>query len=247
MQGKMEHLNSYLRFLGFEPYSNNIRFSSLLETKTDANASLVREKREDASLRHIKETLIDEEPITKIPPKIIHMREICFTPEELDLYWCIIKCRRQKVKNTRRSNWIKDTPETPSALLAKLQKACNHPSLAYIGRKDLRKLCSKIFEDSYVSSKIKAIMDILNSIVNGQAVIESDNAMESGSSETAPEKALIFSRFTEVLDLLELQLIGHHIQFRRLDGGMEVKPRKKAVRDFDTNPEVCKYLNFAFA
>jgi hypothetical protein len=44
------------------------------------------------------ETLIDEDPIANIPPKIIHMREICFTPEELDVYWSIIRQRRLKVE-----------------------------------------------------------------------------------------------------------------------------------------------------
>lgn len=126
-------------------------------------------------------------------------------------------------KNTRWSNWREDTPETPSETLAKLQNACNHPILTCIGKKGL---CSKIFEDSYVSSKMKAVMDILNSILSGQA-----------------EKVLIFAYFTGVLDLLELQLIGHHIQFRRLDGGMEVNPRERAVKDFKTNPEVCNDIS----
>ncbi|CAN6236336.1 unnamed protein product [Urochloa humidicola] len=62
--------------------------------------------------------------------------------------------------------------------------------------------------------------------------------MESSSSDTAPEKVLIFSHFIGVLDLLKLQLIGQHIQFRRLDGVMEVKAREKAVTDFNTDPEV---------
>ncbi|CAN6240998.1 unnamed protein product [Urochloa humidicola] len=105
-------------------------------------------------LRHMKNTLIDEGPITNIPQKVIHMREICFTPEELNLYWCIIKRHQKNAKNyhfwkkTGRSSWITDTPETPSALRTKFQKAGNHPSLVYnIGRKDRKKLCSKILEE----------------------------------------------------------------------------------------------------
>jgi SNF2 family DNA or RNA helicase len=121
------------------------------------------------------------------------------------------------------------------SLLKRLQQACNHPCLA--------KNCDDeqyrtIFERSYVSSKIKAIIDILNSVINQDAIIENDRTTKSCSSESAPVKALVFSQFTRMLDLLEPLLNTSHMQFRRLDGKMIRKWRHKAVNDFNMNPKV---------
>ncbi|GLJ36518.1 hypothetical protein SUGI_0733660 [Cryptomeria japonica] len=54
----------------------------------------------------------------------------------------------------------------------------------------------------------------------------------------APEKAIVFSQWTSMLDLLEGQLKKSCIQYRRLDGTMSVLARDKAVNDFKTSPEV---------
>lgn len=101
--------------------------------------------------------------------------------------------------------------------------------------------CSTILERSYVSSKMKAIVDILNSIMNKHAFTESDSNIESSTIESAPEKVLIFSQFTRMLDLLQPLLNSNGIQFRRLDEKMNRKARDEAVKDFNTNPEVLPY------
>ena len=53
------------------------------------------------------------------------------------------------------------------------------------------------------------------------------------------EKAIVFSQWTRMLDLLETCLKNSSIQYRRLDGTMTVLARDKAVKDFNTLPEVC--------
>jgi SNF2 family DNA or RNA helicase len=88
---------------------------------------------------------------------------------------------------------------------------------------------------------MKAIVDILNSIMNKHAFTESDSNIESSTIESAPEKVLIFSQFTRMLDLLQPLLNSNGIQFRRLDGKMNRKARDEAVKDFNTNPEVLPY------
>ncbi|GJN26362.1 hypothetical protein PR202_gb14288 [Eleusine coracana subsp. coracana] len=100
------------------------------------------------------------------------------------------------------------------SLLKDLQQACNHPCL--VKKRDHQQCCT-ILERSYVSSKIKTTMDTLNSVINKNAIIESGRTTESGSSESAPEKVLVFSQFTRMLDMLEPILNSSHIQFRRLD------------------------------
>ncbi|XP_057962916.1 helicase-like transcription factor CHR28 [Malania oleifera] len=54
----------------------------------------------------------------------------------------------------------------------------------------------------------------------------------------AGEKAIVFSQWTRMLDLLEANLKDSSIQYRRLDGTMSIVARDKAVKDFNTLPEV---------
>ncbi|CAN6198798.1 unnamed protein product [Urochloa humidicola] len=96
---------------------------------------------------------------------------------------------------------------------------------------------SSISQSSYISSKIQAAIDILNSIIAQDAITESDT-MESNGSRVAPQKAIVFSQWTGMLDLLELSLNSNLIQYRRLDGTMSLNSRDKAVKDFNTDPEV---------
>ncbi|KAF8031266.1 hypothetical protein BT93_D0459 [Corymbia citriodora subsp. variegata] len=58
------------------------------------------------------------------------------------------------------------------------------------------------------------------------------------SNKPAPEKAIVFSQWTRMLDLLEDRLKDSSIQYRRLDGTMSVLARDKAVKDFNSLPEV---------
>ncbi|CAL5344926.1 unnamed protein product [Camellia sinensis] len=58
------------------------------------------------------------------------------------------------------------------------------------------------------------------------------------SIKVAGEKAIVFSQWTRMLDLLEDCLKKSSIQYRRLDGTMSVLARDKAVKDFNTLPEV---------
>lgn len=117
--------------------------------------------------------------------------------------------------------------------MKKLQLACDHPCLVKSRSDD--QPCSTIFERT---SKMNTIIDILNSVVKKHTITESDNNIESSSTESVPEKALVFSQFTKVLDLLEPILNSNGIQFRRFDRKVKDKSREKAVKDFKTKPEV---------
>ncbi|KAL4563176.1 hypothetical protein LXL04_027212 [Taraxacum kok-saghyz] len=69
------------------------------------------------------------------------------------------------------------------------------------------------------SSKIKAALHFLQSI-------------------SVNEKAIVFSQWTRMLDLLEVCLEDSSIGYRRLDGTMSVHARDKAVTEFNTLPDV---------
>ncbi|KAE8720301.1 glucose-induced degradation protein 8-like protein isoform X1 [Hibiscus syriacus] len=121
-------------------------------------------------------------------------------------------------------------------------------------------------EDSlYGSSKIKAALDVLKSVAKPQddglkasGCPEDSSSLPSGdspsgfpdetslvtgeslndSSKVCGEKAIVFSQWTRMLDLFEACLKSSSIQYRRLDGTMSVAARDKAVKDFNTLPEV---------
>lgn len=125
------------------------------------------------------------------------------------------------------------------------------------------------FGCSYVSSKIKAALEVLQSLSKPRdcsAMVSSprydegncysNNTSDPGSgvshvkmssdldgnsnhsTKITGEKALVFSQWTGMLDLLEACLKKSSIQYRRLDGTMSVIARDKAVKDFNTIPEV---------
>ncbi|KAL1545370.1 helicase-like transcription factor CHR28 isoform X1 [Salvia divinorum] len=106
-----------------------------------------------------------------------------------------------------------------------------------------------VLQRNYVSSKIKFALEILKSCISkGQSseshdlfifdedVSASDHEFEAAS--VAPEKAIVFSQWTSMLDLVEMSLKNNHISYRRLDGTMSIVARDRAVKDFNTDPEV---------
>lgn len=116
------------------------------------------------------------------------------------------------------------------------------------------------------SSKIKAALDILESLSRphspttvmndkNQTSQNGENNQQLDKAFTLPatpvkssadslvkvvgEKAIVFSQWTKMLDLLETCLKSSCIQYRRFDGKMTVAARDAAVQDFNTLPEVC--------
>ncbi|KAF8114175.1 hypothetical protein N665_0040s0030 [Sinapis alba] len=98
----------------------------------------------------------------------------------------------------------------------------------------------------YESSKIKAALEILQSLARPQDSTDMNQISQKSEDSNLPvipvkvvgEKAICFSQWTKMLDLLEASLIRSRIQYRRLDGTMSVAARDKAVQDFNTLPEV---------
>ncbi|XP_058196739.1 helicase-like transcription factor CHR28 isoform X2 [Rhododendron vialii] len=112
------------------------------------------------------------------------------------------------------------------------------------------------------SSKIKAALEVLQTLSKPSLSLpslssENSDPLSSGlerylldnrnsdldnglneSLKVAGEKAIVFSQWTRMLDLLETCLKDSSIQYRRLDGTMTVAARDKAVKDFNTLPEV---------
>lgn len=124
---------------------------------------------------------------------------------------------------------------------------------------------------SSYSTKIKAALEILQSLPKSQLSLKNNfEKSEGGSSHSSvdtansvserssmdlcgigntnpqrcskieiSEKAIVFSQWTRMLDLLEGPLKASSVRYRRLDGTMSIAAREKAIKDFNTLPEVC--------
>ncbi|GAB2261832.1 hypothetical protein Droror1_Dr00002829 [Drosera rotundifolia] len=121
---------------------------------------------------------------------------------------------------------------------------------------DLPDRSSLMMSNAYSSSKIRAALEILQSHAKSRTKFvdldDSDGSDEDfmetelqprkRSSSELPIKTIVFSQWTGMLDLFEISLNQSLIQYRRLDGGMSLAARDKAVREFNSNPKVSVML-----
>lgn len=122
---------------------------------------------------------------------------------------------------------------------------------------------SSILQSDYISSKIKAALEILMSHCKSNSQLSQLHGVDSSNLEEellnsgvscsdaqieAPRKAIVFSQWIGMLDLVEMALKQSGLEYRKLDGTMTLYARDKAVREFNTDPEVallyqiCKFL-----
>ena len=72
--------------------------------------------------------------------------------------------------------------------------------------------------------------------------VTSESTVSAIERVDTTEKAIVFSQWTSMLDLLEIPLKQAGFCYRRLDGTMSVVARDRAVSDFNTLPEVRSYV-----
>lgn len=126
---------------------------------------------------------------------------------------------------------------------------------------------SILMQHDYTSAKIKAVLEILQTYCLGNAddaeihkdtecdkdgssdcevmevsqsgvKVAKHTTVHSSTPSDGPVKAIIFSQWTGMLDLVESNLNQFCIQYRRLDGRMSLAARDRAVKDFNSDPEV---------
>ncbi|KAK6921494.1 Helicase, C-terminal, partial [Dillenia turbinata] len=127
---------------------------------------------------------------------------------------------------------------------------------------------SIVLQNEYSSAKIRAALDILQSSCGLRSSdseqdiqcnwssaktmkteccysgvnVATHTTVYTNSEADKPIKAIVFSQWTRMLDLVETSLNQHLIQYRRLDGTMTLSARDKAVKDFSADPEVIVML-----
>lgn len=129
---------------------------------------------------------------------------------------------------------------------------------------------SLVQNSEYSSSKIKAVLEVLQSSCklktpgllntpegNRDSLPSDDSDIEDFDSDVkvtkhtskysectsgGPLKAIIFSQWTSMLDLVETSMEQSGVKYRRLDGRMTLTARDRAVKDFNTDPEITVML-----
>lgn len=374
IQNAIDDLYSYFRFLKYDPYWIYKEFCSGIKTPIHDNPPNGYKKLQAVlrtiMLRRTKGTILDGEPIIRLPPKTIKLCKVDFTQEERDFYCRLEADSRAQFAEYAAAGTVKQNYVNILLMLLRLRQACDHPLLVRgfasgsnsISSLDMAKklpqekqihllncfeaslaicgLCSDPPEDAvvtscghvfcnqcicehlngddtlcptakckahlnrssvfsvatlrcslsdqttlesnsscsfdcaYDSSKIKAAIEVLQSVTKGRkfsrvsssgsvgegiSSVENTSSLHSGglhektcskeeikgmdeafcgSVTVVGEKAIVFSQWTRMLDLLEGCLKDSSIQYRRLDGTMSVVARDKAVKDFNTLPEV---------
>ncbi|OMO98220.1 SNF2-related protein [Corchorus capsularis] len=384
IQNTIDDLYSYFRFLRHEPYCVYKAFYNGIKVAISRDYEKGYKKLQavlkTVMLRRTKATLIDGEPIIRLPPKTIGMQKVDFTAEERAFYTQLESDSRSQFKAYAAAGTVNQNYANILLMLLRLRQACDHPLLVKgFDSKSIRKsddpvgqdsiemaktlprdmlinllnsledsfaicrvcsdsaenpvitMCGHVFcyqcvsefltgdenmcpvtgckeqlgtdivfskatlrscitggvnaspmhpqsfeksvllQDEFSSSKIKTVVEILQSKClsknssqelqssigcNGassssvQTFTETDSdisvvkrtTVHSHSVADGPIKAIVFSQWTSMLDLVERSLNSNKINYRRLDGTMSLAARDRAVKDFNTDPEVTVML-----
>lgn len=94
-----------------------------------------------------------------------------------------------------------------------------------------------------MSSKIRAVINTLRALPVFDGSTSSSDQVDGliNSSGRRTEKAIVFSQWTSMLDLLESSLKKEGFCYRRLDGTMSIQARDRALSDFKQSPDVSIY------
>ena len=90
------------------------------------------------------------------------------------------------------------------------------------------------------SSKINAVIKTILALPMVTNT-DQDRFRRQNNASLSRKKALVFSQWTRMLDLLEISLGREGICYRRLDGTMSTQARERALSEFKTLPEVIAY------
>ncbi|CAA6673393.1 unnamed protein product [Spirodela intermedia] len=133
LQNSLDDLYGYFRFLKYDPYAVYSSFCSSIKNPIATNPTAGYKKLQailrTIMLRRTKGTLIDGEAIIKLPPKLINLKKIYFSPEEREFYSSLEADSRQKFKAFAAAGTVNQNYASILLLLLRLRQACDHPLL----------------------------------------------------------------------------------------------------------------------
>ncbi|KAL1176220.1 hypothetical protein V6Z11_A04G143600 [Gossypium hirsutum] len=133
IQNAVDDLYSYFRFLRHEPY--DVYKSFCYGIKVPIARDYVKGYKKLQAvlkvvmLRRTKATLIDGEPIIKLPPKSIHMSKVEFSAEERAFYNQLEADSRSLFKEYAAAGTLNQNYANILLMLLRLRQACDHPLL----------------------------------------------------------------------------------------------------------------------
>ncbi|MEA1937067.1 MAG: DEAD/DEAH box helicase [Patescibacteria group bacterium] len=146
-----------------------------------------------------------KEVLKELPPKIEQVSRCHLEKEQNILYQEILANVKSEIFETVKSKGFNKSRIHILAGLTKLRQVCNHPVLL-LKDKDYAK---------YESAKLDMFMELIDEIIGNQ------------------RKVLVFSQFTQMLDILAKELNKNKISYSYLSG--KTKKRQEVVDDFNEN------------
>ncbi|KAL3677114.1 hypothetical protein R1sor_027062 [Riccia sorocarpa] len=130
IQNTIEDLFSYFRFLRFDPYDGFKTFcqeiSGPINRTPEVGYKALQVLLSTVMLRRTKDTLIDGEPIVKLPPRIVAMEEVEFDEEEREFYSDLEYNSREKYEDYADAGTVTRNYYNILVMILRLRQACNH-------------------------------------------------------------------------------------------------------------------------
>ena len=148
---------------------------------------------------------VKSEVLKELPPKVEQTSHCHLEKEQNILYQEILANVKSDIFETVKEKGFNKSRIHILAGLTKLRQVCNHPVLL-LKDKDYTK---------YESAKLNMFMELIDEIVGNK------------------RKVLVFSQFTQMLDILAEELNKNNIDYSYLSG--KTKKRQDVIKDFNEN------------
>ncbi|EXB96365.1 SMARCA3-like protein 2 [Morus notabilis] len=133
IQNTIDDLYSYFRFLKYDPYAMYKSFYNTIKVPISRNAVQGYKKLQAVlraiMLRRTKGTLINGEPIIKLPPKTVRLNKVDFSSEERAFYTQLESDSRSRFKAYAAAGTVNQNYANILLMLLRLRQACDHPFL----------------------------------------------------------------------------------------------------------------------
>ncbi|KAA8904703.1 hypothetical protein TRICI_005400 [Trichomonascus ciferrii] len=197
-------------------------------------------------LRRLKEDVLSD-----LPPKIIQDYYCDLSDLQKKLYETFAKKQKSTVEEDVRDAENKEKKQHIFQALQYMRKICNHPALVLNSKhpqyenvcRDLQAKKQSI-RDIVHAPKLMALQTLLNDCGIGVSNPPGNSGSSvdvTGGGVTSQHRALIFCQLTDMLDMVEKDLLNKYmssVTYLRLDGSVEGKQRFDVVQQFNSDPSI---------
>ncbi|KAK7205400.1 SNF2 family N-terminal domain-containing protein [Myxozyma melibiosi] len=231
MQNNPGELQSLLKFLRVEPYNDRKRFMKDIGQALkdgDPDPVAIRKLQEllnTVLLRRTKDTVMDTKPIFVLPGKKTEIVKIPLSKADRTVYDVLEQKARTEAKDMIRNRDFSCLLE----MIIRLKQACLHSLMVprvkdpTVSEARMRRRLMRSLEKRFIgSTKIAKLVEILRNI----------------RKNYPGEKVLIFSEYTQFLEIISLPLRMEGISYVQYNGSMTSSARSAAVQSFKNDDRV---------